>query len=155
MRLLDTRILFVSALALWGAPAVAWDGFGHMEVAAVAWDKLTPASRDRSIQPGPMAFRLKSGKVGFMRAATWPDIIKRLPCILMVTREIHAFWDDLLGPNDPDRGEVIAAEGDLPNADENLAAIPDENVWNGQLQGGRLEQSQRVSPLLALILQTC
>ena len=31
------------------APTMAWDSFGHMEVAAVAWDQMTPKARDRAI----------------------------------------------------------------------------------------------------------
>ena len=35
----------IAASALWAPPALAWNNFGHMEVAAVAWDRLTPATK--------------------------------------------------------------------------------------------------------------
>jgi len=45
---------FGAAMALFAtlqlsAPALAWDGFGHMEVAAVAWEQLTPQAKAQAI----------------------------------------------------------------------------------------------------------
>jgi hypothetical protein len=80
--------LVLSCWAYCAAPAFAWNGFGHMEVAAIAWDRLKgkPEIRaritellthnplyDAWAQEGSPDLR---DKIVFMRAATWPDIIK-------------------------------------------------------------------------------
>ncbi len=87
------HLLCALALALmiaFGAPAYGWDNLGHMAVAAVAYQRLKPAVRDRVdallllnpdrpnwlklIPPGtsPEDQRMMI----FMIAATWPDRIK-------------------------------------------------------------------------------
>lgn len=71
------------------APAKAWNNFGHMEAAAVAWSQLTPAAKkeasrllklnpqyDGWVQGVPASQR---DQVAFVKAATWPDQIKSLP----------------------------------------------------------------------------
>jgi hypothetical protein len=83
-----------SAIALVGftfacAPACAWDSFGHMEVAAVAWSKLTPAARAaaaellmRNPQYNSWIINVPAqerDQTAFVMAATWPDFIKRSP----------------------------------------------------------------------------
>jgi hypothetical protein len=70
----------------WSAPSLAWDDFGHMAVAAVAWEHLTPAARVRAnllVRMNPdyarWVTRVPSAKrdvVAFLRAATWADAIK-------------------------------------------------------------------------------
>jgi hypothetical protein len=68
------------------APALAWNSFGHMTVAAVAYSKLTPSTKDKVasllrrnpdyanwIEGVPAADR---DRVAFAMAATWPDVIK-------------------------------------------------------------------------------
>jgi hypothetical protein len=75
--------------ALWSAPAFAWNNFGHMEVAAAAWDQLTPVAKAQAVE---LLRRNKlfdtwtrgvvagdQGRIAFTMAATWPDIIKRDP----------------------------------------------------------------------------
>ena len=65
------------------APTMAWDSFGHMEVAAVAWDQMTPKARDRAItliklNPNFNEWVVHgvpaetANKFAFMHAATWP-----------------------------------------------------------------------------------
>ena len=86
------RIIALAALALLAlasAPAQAWNDFGHREVAAVAWSKLTPAARARAIallKLNPKYDTWIAGvpagqrdQIAFVRAATWPDAIKRDP----------------------------------------------------------------------------
>src|SRR5882757_7060374 len=81
------RLAALFALLIAGAPAFAWNSFGHMTVAAVAYSHLTPTARTQVIQllklnPSyshwiagvPAAQR---GEVAFMRAAYWPDFIRR------------------------------------------------------------------------------
>ncbi len=73
--------------ALSGMPALAWNDFGHMEVAALAWSKLTPAARQNAtelLKLNPQYSHWTSGasaderdQIAFVMAATWPDFIKR------------------------------------------------------------------------------
>ena len=80
--------LAVSAAALIFAPAgaSAWHAAGHMMVAAVAWDQMTPAARARAtalLKLNPDYDKWIAGiaddakdKTAFVRAAVWPDDIK-------------------------------------------------------------------------------
>lgn len=66
--------------------AGAWDDFAHMEVAAVAWAKLTPEARTRAaalLEHNPSyanwivgAKAADRARVAFLRAATWADAIR-------------------------------------------------------------------------------
>jgi S1/P1 Nuclease len=81
-------ILTISA-ALCSAGAHAWNARGHMMVAAIAWDILDEDVREHAtelIKLNPHYASLVAGaspedrdKVAFVRAATWPDIIKSAP----------------------------------------------------------------------------
>src|SRR5215469_8199753 len=76
----------LAGLALASSPACAWDSFGHMEVAAVAWGKLTPAARARATELLKLNPEYASwishtpaqnrDQIAFVTAATWPDFIK-------------------------------------------------------------------------------
>jgi len=95
-----------SAIALAGlvfacSPACAWDSFGHMEVAAIAWGKLTPAARAQvtellKLNPEYASWishapAQERDQIAFVTAATWPDFIK------------HATGYHSDGPNNGDR----------------------------------------------------
>jgi hypothetical protein len=81
-------LLALGAISL-ATPASAWDSFGHMEVAQIAWDGLTPEVRVRAAQlvrlnPQYVAWTVnvapeKRDQIAFLRAATWPDFIKTAP----------------------------------------------------------------------------
>src|SRR3954465_9489189 len=81
-------IVASAALAVTCAPAQAWHSFAHMEVAAVAWAKLTATARaeaTRLIKLNPlhdswvMGVRARDrDRTAFVTASTWPDIIKSL-----------------------------------------------------------------------------
>jgi|SRR5579871_626386 len=70
------------------APAQAWNNFGHMEAAAVAWDKLTPAAKKKATRLLKLNPQYKTwikgvpvgqrDQIAFVKAATWPDQIKSL-----------------------------------------------------------------------------
>jgi hypothetical protein len=78
--------LIVALLVLASAPAYAWNGFGHMTVAYIAYKHLDAPTRARvdallqlnpeyktwtdGVAPGD------KGLVAFMKAATWPDCIR-------------------------------------------------------------------------------
>lgn len=82
------RLLFATAVALFciPSPASSWGDAGHMTVAALAYDQLKPAVRarvDSLIRLHPLyatwtanASPEKAAKTAFVRAATWPDLIK-------------------------------------------------------------------------------
>jgi len=87
------RILAVVALSillLVTAPVQAWFDGGHMVVAYVAYQNLTPKTRarvDGLLKLNPMystwtkgVTQKRKGLVAFLRAATWPDCIKQAPC---------------------------------------------------------------------------
>jgi hypothetical protein len=60
--------------------------------------------------------------------------------------ELHAFWDDVLGPNKPPAAKVIAFASALPAPDPTLAAVADEKVWIAEsAQAG--QQDVYVSPI--------
>lgn len=65
------------------APAVvsAWSGDGHIQIADIAWTKLTPKAQQRVAEilaAGEPTFRPMNGNVrdAFGKAATWSDYIK-------------------------------------------------------------------------------
>ena len=76
----------VLIVACFSTGASAWDGQGHMMVAAIAYDKLEPGARakvDKLIKLNPMYSKWANGvasadkgKIAFMHAATWPDLIR-------------------------------------------------------------------------------
>jgi S1/P1 Nuclease len=83
------RLSVLSVLCLssvFSARLRAWDDFGHMTVAAVAWQHLTPAARVRAtalLRLNPDYDGWVSGVtpdqrdvVAFLRASTWADAIK-------------------------------------------------------------------------------
>jgi hypothetical protein len=91
----------IAALALACAPAQAWHDKGHMEVAAVAWTKLTPVARAevaRLLTFNPLyhswvvdAPEAERDETAFLKAAIWPDTIKSM----------HGYHND--GPDHGDR----------------------------------------------------
>jgi hypothetical protein len=79
-------LLTLSFCSIFCGPALAWNSYGHMEVAAVAWERLAPEVSARAtelLRRNPMSDFLfsggsetDSGRIAFIRAATWPDLIK-------------------------------------------------------------------------------
>jgi hypothetical protein len=69
------------------AVALAWNDRGHMMVAAIAWEHLSPSAKARAselLKLNPLygkwvqsAAEEDADEVAFVRAATWPDFIKR------------------------------------------------------------------------------
>jgi hypothetical protein len=104
--------LFFGCAGLWILPAQAWNNFGHMEAAAVAWSQLTPAAKteaSRLLKLNPQYSTWTSGvpddqrdQIAFVKAATWPDEIKSLS-------DYH---------NDGDRNGDIAPN--TPEASQNI-----------------------------------
>ena len=96
-----------AALTLSSTSALAWNGRGHMMVAAVAWDQLTSAAKAKAsnlIRLNPSYPKWMEGvpenerdAVAFMIAATWPDEIRSNP----------SYTDDGYHPTDPSREQNI------------------------------------------------
>jgi hypothetical protein len=78
------------ALTVAPAPAAAWDDVGHMTVARIAWERLSPAARARAVallraapaDAGLAQLRPNDGgpeardRALFVRAATWADLVR-------------------------------------------------------------------------------
>jgi hypothetical protein len=91
-------LAWISVLLL-TTPASAWDGTGHRIIAAIAYDRLTPATKarvDALIKAHPDYALLTRGapedpaaraRAAFITAAVWPDDIKD-------TRRDPRFYDD-------------------------------------------------------------
>ncbi|HJT20093.1 MAG TPA: S1/P1 nuclease [Nitrospira sp.] len=82
------KLILLTCLLIIGltSRASAWNDFGHMIVAAIAYDHLTPTARaqvDALLKLNPSypdwvtrIDRQDRRKVAFIKAATWPDMIK-------------------------------------------------------------------------------
>ena len=90
-RLVTRRALAAALLlALAPAPARAWDDVGHMTIAGIAWQRLSPAARARAVAllraaPGDAGLAQLRPNAGgpeerdralFERAATWADVVR-------------------------------------------------------------------------------
>jgi hypothetical protein len=81
----------VSSFVFVASPAYAWFNGGHMVVAYIAYQNLTPQIRSRVdalIRRNNLYAKWtkgvpkkQKGLVAFMKAATWPDCIKQQSCI--------------------------------------------------------------------------
>ena len=79
-----------AVLATAPSAALAWNNRGHMLVAAVAWGKMSPATKTKVnalLKQNPLYPQWVAGVpsasrpvTAFLRAATWPDIIKGKGC---------------------------------------------------------------------------
>ena len=128
--------------------AEAWNHFGHMTVAAIAYERLTPKARkavDELLRHNPLYKAWVKGvaahetqKVAFIRAATWPDLIKdpalgyqndgNLPTGPEASRNIgysdrlmHRYWHFIDVPFSPDNTDLPAL--DVPNAQTQIATF--------------------------------
>lgn len=72
----------LAALSL-PASLEAWDSLGHQVVSQIAWENMSPPARDRAVallRAAPADADLASlsgdGRVLFLLASTWPDIVR-------------------------------------------------------------------------------
>jgi len=79
-------ILVLLGLAGFASNARAWNDRGHLVIAAIAWSEMTPQARagvSRLLRLNPEYPSWVEGlsqdrdEVAFLRAATWPDALKR------------------------------------------------------------------------------
>jgi hypothetical protein len=141
-------IAVLLGLAFAPRPARAWDDFGHMEVAAVAYARLTPKTRGRVDKLLALNPRYANWIVGakpgerdraaFMRAATWADSIRTDPAYEgpdpprapTAGRNIgyadllrHTYWHYIDQPFSPDGTRVVPAP--TPNVATQISALRD------------------------------
>ncbi len=86
MRRTIRELLVAMAIVTLASHAQAWDDFGHMQVAAVAFQNVNKKARSRVAQLLKLNPRYanwivgassgEQDRVAFMRAATWADSIK-------------------------------------------------------------------------------
>lgn len=156
------------AASLFGStPAFAWNNFGHMEVAAFAWERLTPATKvkvAKLVQRNPLFDTFTDGvaasdkdRIAFILASTWPDIIKRDPeyhndgshngdvpppgpdasrNIGYVDKLRHIYWHFVDTPFSPDG--TPTKDATVPNAQTQIpilrAALADPNNHDDDLK---------------------
>lgn len=96
----------VAALAAVPTPARAWDDVGHMAIATIAWRHLTPEARARAVallrgappdaglaqlQPNTGSPEARDFAL-FVRAATWPDLVRDRRDYARYQAYHHATW---------------------------------------------------------------
>lgn len=101
------RFLALAATVTLATPAEAWNARGHMVVAAVAWEKMSPEARERAaelLRLSPDYATWVSGsaldahaRIAFMQAATWPDDLRGRVC----SDRPECIRDDGYTPPDP------------------------------------------------------
>lgn len=141
---IDPRILaaaLVAACALLLAPAArAWDDLGHQVVARIAWEHLDPGVRSRAVEilrqapkdadlhqlmPASGSHR---GRTLFLRASTWPDVVRdgeharRRTLYHRGTWHYRNFFWEQAEPGGPAR-ERTDLKPDRENAIERLGAL--------------------------------
>jgi hypothetical protein len=141
-------IVMLLGLAVAPRAAWAWDDFGHMEVAAVAYARLTPKTRarvDELLALNPRyanwivgAKASERGRAAFMRAATWADSIRTdpaydgadLPGAPTAGRNIgyadllrHTYWHYIDQPFSPDGTPSVPAPA--PNVATQIPVLRD------------------------------
>lgn len=87
--MLKTPVLTISVLLCLTASALAWDEMGHMMVADIAYDHLTPTVRQKAVtllKLNPKYHTWVKGvsakdkdRIAFLLASTWPDDIRKDP----------------------------------------------------------------------------
>jgi hypothetical protein len=127
--------LALPALAAFAVPVMRWNANGHMTIAAIAWNHMTPASRSRAVQllrngpPLAQFSELESPGAGddrdrqlFLAASTWADRVRanNIPSHVYNHGTWHYtdyFWRE-------NNGHVEAVPGLAPDAENALERLP-------------------------------
>jgi hypothetical protein len=137
--------------------AAAWDSFGHMMVASIAYGKLTPAVRKKvvpllKLNPDYPTWikgvaKANQNKIAFVMAATWPDAIKTETAKGYINdgehptdpnaganlgysdKLMHRYWHFIDEPFSPDGTKLVAPLA--PNAQTQIAAFRETLASSG------------------------
>jgi hypothetical protein len=150
MRLRIVATALSAALSFVPVVAQAWHEKGHMMVAAIAWEQMTPSTRTRASQllklnpdydrwVGHLLEGSLKDKLAFMRASVWPDDIKgrndyqddgdRPPAqgaslnIGYSDKRMHKYWHYKSHPLQV--GNAAIAQPPSPNAETQIIAFRD------------------------------
>lgn len=133
--------LAVFLYALLAPTAFAWDDTGHELVAGIAWDNMKPSVRKAAIavlNGAPSSACLKSlfptdsrslakrEREFFIRAATWPDLIRDGACKNLSQPSWHFadhFWKGVSGGTGDDAPKDAGIPTPSPNAITQLTAF--------------------------------
>lgn len=141
------RFFAILILSINSSLSLAWDSFGHMVVAAIAYDHLTPEAKTRVstlLQLNPNYSDWINGvsdeskdEVAFVKAATWADYIKHAPGykndgetptdsgaaqnIGYTDKLMHKYWHYIDIPFSPDDTPLIQPQE--PNAETQIAVF--------------------------------
>lgn len=114
----------LAVLSISATSAHAWNAQGHMIVAAVAWQELSPASKQRvakllKLNPS-YAFwtegvpKSERAHIAFVRAATWPDMIKG----------DHAYQNDRISQSGPAASQNVGYSDHLQHRYWHFVDLP-------------------------------
>jgi hypothetical protein len=81
-------LVLIAALVAVTRPILAWNGLGHMEVAAIAWEAMTPSAKAQAgklLALNPLYDKwvdnvsdIDRDRIAFIKSSQWADVIKRL-----------------------------------------------------------------------------
>jgi hypothetical protein len=147
----------MTSMALMSQPAQAWDEVGHMVVARIAWQNMTPKAKRISVAllssapqdsglpallPEDARARAVREISFFLRASTWPDIVKDPHQKARLQKYHHGNWHytnffwDHGGPGLTPRERTDMAP-EATNVVERLTAL------TGDLQNRNVDASER------------
>jgi hypothetical protein len=152
-----------AALACLAPPARAWDDVGHRVVAAIAWENLSPASRERAVQlllAAPADADLASllpqdgrplparQRELFLKAATWPDIVRDQTVPARAAKYHHPTWHYIGWYWEPSPGRP-RDRTDLPPDPQN--AVERLEVLDPSLADGSRAAAERALDLVWIL----
>ncbi|HEX2643844.1 MAG TPA: S1/P1 nuclease [Thermoanaerobaculia bacterium] len=92
-------LLAVAAVFFLSSPLPAWDAAGHQVIARIAWDNLTPAARQKAVAllrsappDADLANLSADGRELFLKASTWPDIVRDKAFPAREAKYHHGSW---------------------------------------------------------------
>jgi S1/P1 Nuclease len=159
-------------LCLASLPVRAWDDNGHKVIARIAWDSIKKETRDKAIKllkaappDSDLAMPALSDRELFLRAATWPDIVRDKNFQQRWEKYHHGkwhyinwFWEPGPPPRDrpdlhPDPENIVQKLNDLQSSLADAARSDAERAidlaWVLHLVGDihqPLHSSARVTP---------
>ena len=129
-------IVFLLIFSIVANPSRAWNSSGHMQVAMIAWEQLTPEVRTKMVailkkhprfavdfedQRPPSLSPADLDEWYFIKAATWPDVIRKVP------QWHHGTWHYINEPFFPTSDDEHSLSDQIHvNRDHNVPNSPNE-----------------------------